>query len=92
MTHDEYIQGDFERDAPFNQREGGEFLCGDFQIAFGDQIFSGHIDTRKSIPYSQLFDSCDASEEQFEAFEQYVDSLSLDEILKFVITKTAIYI
>ncbi len=91
MTHDQYIGGDFERDAPFNQGDGGDFLCGDFQIVFDNQVFSGHIDTRKDIPYSQLFDSCDASEEQFEAFEAYVDKLSFDEIMQFVITKTAIY-
>lgn len=91
MTHDQYIGGDFDPAAPFNQSDGGEFLCGDFQIVFDNKVFGAHIDTRNDIPYSQLFDSCDADEDQFRAFEQYVDSLSLEDVMKFLITKTAIY-
>jgi hypothetical protein len=91
MTHDEYITGANEDNAPFNKKEATEFVCGDFAICYKGKVFCGYIDVNLNIPFSDLFDCLDAEEEEFDNFAQYIDGLSIDELMPHLNNHTAKY-
>lgn len=91
MTHDEYITGANESDAPFNKKEATEFVCGDFAICYKGKVYCGHIDINVKLPFSELFDCLDAEEDEFEDFSAFVDGLFIDEMMEFLNIHTAKY-